>query len=28
MDRLLVAVSRLLKQRMREGDMVGRFGGY
>lgn len=26
-DRLLVAVSNLLKQRMREGDMVGRFGG-
>lgn len=26
-DRLLVAVSNLLKQRMREGDLVGRFGG-
>ncbi len=26
-DRLLVAVSNLLKQRMREGDLIGRFGG-
>ncbi|MEN8170466.1 MAG: EAL domain-containing protein [Pseudomonadota bacterium] len=26
-DRLLVAISNLLKQRMREGDLVARFGG-
>jgi diguanylate cyclase (GGDEF)-like protein len=26
-DRLLIAVSRLLKQRMREGDLISRFGG-
>ncbi|MDH5784181.1 MAG: EAL domain-containing protein [Chromatiales bacterium] len=26
-DRLLVAVSNLLKHRMREGDLIGRFGG-
>ncbi len=26
-DRLLIAVSNLLKQRMREGDLIGRFGG-
>ncbi len=26
-DRLLVAVAKLLKHRMREGDLIGRFGG-